>query len=118
MAATSSWLAIQNGRNLAVRLTFQLSTALDPVPVFRYLCEVSGTDDVWPGSRAGMHEAQLPFVQHIDGRRSIREIIECVLAQHGLADAGTAALERFVRELFEALWRVDLVAMALPGGGR
>jgi hypothetical protein len=48
----------------------------------------------------------------------MREIIECVLAQHGLADAGTAALERFVRELFEALWRVDLVAMALPGGGR
>jgi hypothetical protein len=49
---------------------------------------------------------------------SIREIVECVPAQHGLVDAGTATLESFVRELFEALWGVDLVAMALPGGGR
>ena len=56
--------------------------------MFRYRCGVSGTDVVWPGSRAGLHQAQLPFVQHIDGRRSIREIIECVLAQHGLPDAG------------------------------
>jgi hypothetical protein len=39
-----------------------------------------------------------------------------VLAQHGLPDTGIAELESFVRELFEALWRVDLVAMALPAG--
>jgi hypothetical protein len=85
------------------QIDFSASTALDYDPVFGYLCEVSGTDVVWPGSLAG---------------RSIREIIECVLAQHGLADAGTAALESFVRESFETPWRVDLVAMALPGGGR
>ncbi len=97
-------------------MTFRTPTALDYVPVFRYRCGVSGTDVVWPGSRAGLHEAQLPFVQQVDGRRSIREIIECVLAQHGLPDTGFAELERFVRELFEALWRVDLVAMALPVG--
>jgi SAM-dependent methyltransferase len=102
------------------QIDFSASRALDYVPVFRYLCGFSGTDVVWPGSRAGLHQAQLPFVQHIDGRRSIREIIETVLAQHGLPDADMAAaaaeIETFVRDLFEALWRVDLVAMALPAG--
>jgi SAM-dependent methyltransferase len=96
------------------QIDFSASTALDYVPVFRYRCGLSGTDVVWPGSRAALHQAQLQFVQHVDGRRSIREIIEGVLAQHGLPDTGIAELERFVRELFEALWRVDLVAMALP----
>jgi hypothetical protein len=98
------------------QIDFSASAALDYVPVFRYRCGVSGTDAVWPGSRAGLHEAQLQFVQQVDGRRSIREIIERVLAQHGLPDTGVAELESFVRELFEALWRVDLVAMALPAG--
>ena len=98
------------------QIDFSASTALDYVPVFRYRCGVSGTDAVWPSARAGLHAAQLQFVQQVDGRRSIREIIECVLAQHGLPDTGFAELERFVRELFEALWRVDLVAMALPVG--
>jgi len=70
---------------------------------------------VWPGSRVGLNPAQLPFVQHIDGRRSIREIIGCVLQQHGVSGPARAELESFVRTLFQSLWRVDFVAMALNG---
>ena len=98
------------------QIDFSTPTALDYVPVFRYRCGVSGTDIVWPGSRAGLNQAQLPFVQHIDGRRSIREITECVLTQLGLPATDLGELEGFVRDLFKALWRVDLVAMALATG--
>jgi hypothetical protein len=52
-------------------------------------------------------------VQHIDGRRSIREIVQCVVQQHGVPDAGAAELDKFARTLFQALWRVDFVAVAL-----
>jgi hypothetical protein len=99
------------------QIDFSTPKALDYVPVFRYRCGLSGTDIVWPGSRAGLNQAQLPFVQHIDGRRSIREITERVLAQHGLPASDIGELEGFVRDLFKALWRVDLVAMALATGG-
>ena len=90
-----------------------MPTALDYVPVFRYRCGLSGSEVVWPGSRVGLNPAQLPFVQHVDGRRSIREMIRSVLTQHGVSGTGTAELESFVRMLFQTLWRIDLVAMAL-----
>ena len=95
------------------QIDFSSPAALDYVPVFRYRCGLSGGDMMWPGSRVGLNPAQLPFVQHIDGRRSIREIIGCVLRQHGVSGTGPAELESFVRTLFQSLWRVDFVAMAL-----
>jgi hypothetical protein len=95
------------------QVDFSTPAALDYVPVFRYRCGLSGSDMVWPGSRVGLNAAQLPFVQHVDGRRSIREIIRCVLQQHGASGTGTDELKSFVRALFQTLWRVDFVAMAL-----
>ena len=95
------------------RIDFSTSAALDYVPVFRYRCGLSGTDLVWPGSRAGLSPPQVPFTQHIDGHRSIREIVRGVMRQHDVPDARTAELEHFARTFFQALWRVDFVAMAL-----
>ncbi len=96
------------------QIDFSAPAALDYVPVFRYRCGVSGTEIFWPGSRAGLNEAQLPFVQLVDGRRSIREILDTAVRRHGEPDdAGMAEVESFVRTLFQALWRVDFVAMAL-----
>jgi SAM-dependent methyltransferase len=95
------------------QIDFSKPAALDYVPALRYRCGLSGTEIVWPGSRAGLNPAQLPFVQHIDGRRSIREIVQCVVQQHGVRDAGAAELDKFARTLFQALWRVDFVAVAL-----
>jgi hypothetical protein len=95
------------------QIDFSASAALDYVPMFRYRCGLSGTEIVWPGSRVGLNPAQLPFVQHIDGRRTINEITRLVLAQHGESGPATAELEHFVRQLFQTLWRIDFVAMAL-----
>jgi SAM-dependent methyltransferase len=95
------------------QIDFSTPAALDYVPVFRYRCGLAGTEIYWPGSRAGLNEAQVPFVQLVDGRRSIREILDTVARQHGVPDTGMAEVESFVRSLFRALWRVDFVAMAL-----
>ena len=64
------------------QIDFSTPAALDYVPAFRYRCGLSGAEIVWPGSRAGLNPAQLPFVEQIDGRRSIREIVQCVVQQH------------------------------------
>jgi hypothetical protein len=95
------------------QIDFSVPAAFDYVPMFRYRCGVSGTEIFWPGSRAGLNEAQVPFVQLVDGRRSIREILEAAVRQHGEPGTGMAAVESFVLTLFQALWRVDFVAMAL-----
>jgi SAM-dependent methyltransferase len=100
------------------QIDFSIPAALDYVPVFRYRCGLSGSDIVWPGSRVGLNAVQLPFVQRVDGHRSIREIIRCVLQQHGVSGTGTVELESFVRALFQTLWRVDFVAMALTPGSQ
>jgi hypothetical protein len=60
-----------------------------------------------------LNAAQLPFVQHIDGRRTIREIAERV-AQSGSQRGNVADLEKFGRKLYQSLWRLDFLAMGLP----
>ena len=65
-----------------------------------------------------LNAPQLPFVQNVDGRRTIREIAERV-AQSGESRRGAAAeLEKFGRKLFQALWRLDFLAMGLDAKSR
>ena len=59
-----------------------------------------------------LNAAQLPFVQQIDGRRTIREIASSV-AQSGSRRADVAEVEKFGRKLFQSLWRLDFLAMGL-----
>jgi hypothetical protein len=76
-------------------------------------CGVSGAEIIKPNGRVNLTPAQLPFVEFVDGRRTIREIAACV-AQSGLSpQASTAELEESGRKLFQSLWRLDFLAMAL-----
>ena len=95
--------------------TIDFSTAgcLDYIPVLRTECGVSGSEIFWPGARLYLHPTQKPFVQNIDGHRTIRQIVECVARQSQWTDAGATYLEEFGRNLFQSLWRIDFVAMAL-----
>lgn len=86
---------------------------LDYVPVLRTRCGSSGSEIFWPGSRFGLGPAQLSFVRQVDGRRTIREIAECVAQQGESPGTDAGDLEHFGRKLFQSLWRIDYVAMAL-----
>lgn len=98
------------------QIDFSTPAALDYVPMFRHRCGLASGDIYWPGSRIGLNQVQLPFVQHLDGHRSIRDIIGSVKSLHGVADADAVALETFALKLFETLWRLDFAAMALDPG--
>lgn len=90
---------------------FASTGALDYIPIMRVGCGVAGTAVVMPHGRMALRADQLPFVQLVDGRRSIREIAERV-APGGSSQASVADLETFARNVFENFWQLDLLAMA------
>lgn len=84
-------------------IDFSTAESLDYVPQLRTACVVSDADLIWPGgARLTLSPDRLPFVQLVDGRRTIREIA-----------ASVAQPAEVARELFQALWRLDVLAMAL-----
>jgi SAM-dependent methyltransferase len=114
--ATHFFMACRSDRPKE-QYTIDFSTAgsLDYVPELRTACFVSDADIIWPGAgRLKLSPAQLSFVQLVDGHRSIRAIA-AIVAQRGGGDppGGTDAAEEFARGLFQALWRLDFLAMAL-----
>jgi hypothetical protein len=94
-------------------IDFSTMDCLDYVPMLRMRCGLSGDEISRPGWRMKLNSAQLPFVQHVDGRRTIGEIAS-VVAQNKETQRGSVAdVEKFARKLFQALWRLDFLAMAL-----
>ena len=96
-------------------IDFDAAESLGYIPILRTACLVSGADIIWGGAATlRLSPAQLSFVQLVDGHRSIREIAASV-AQRGDCElpGGTDAAEEFARRLFQALWRLDFLAVAL-----
>jgi SAM-dependent methyltransferase len=93
-------------------IDFSAEGSLDYVPMFRPRCGLSGSEIFRSDWRKNLTAGQLPFVQHVDGRRTIREIASSV-AQSGSRRADVAEVEKFARKLFQSLWRLDFLAMGL-----
>jgi SAM-dependent methyltransferase len=94
------------------KIDFSTQACLDYVPLMRMRCGLSGSEIFRSDWRTTLNSAQLPFVQEVDGHRTIREIAASV---HGEASArgSVADVEKFACKLFQALWRLDFLAMAL-----
>jgi SAM-dependent methyltransferase len=99
-------------------IDFSSDDSLDYVPALRTRCGVSGTDLFWPRARMSVNPAQLPFVGHIDGRRTIQEIAACAAQAHYWRRADVDDLQIFGRKLFQSLWRLDWLSMALKPSAR
>ena len=97
-------------------IDFSTAASLDYVPLTRTACLLSGDEIFLPGAKLKLSPAQLTFVQHVDGRRTIREIVECVAQRGDVAQEGHADLQEFGRKLFRSLWRLDFLAVALNPG--
>ena len=93
-------------------IDFSTRDSLDYVPLMRLRCGISGAEVFRPGWRMTLNATQLPFVQYVDGRRTIREIAAC-LAHSGASHGSTANLEKFARKLFQSLWRLDFLQSPL-----
>jgi SAM-dependent methyltransferase len=94
-------------------IDFSAPGALDYVPFTRTACQLVGDEIFMRGTKLKLNPAQLPFVQHVDGRRTIREICASVGQRQDFSRLGDAKVQEFGHSLFQALWRVDFLAMAL-----
>jgi SAM-dependent methyltransferase len=94
-------------------IDFSTEDSLDYVPMMRMRCGLSGTEIFRPDWSMNLNAAQLPFVQNIDGRRTIREIAKQVAQSRESSRANVAEIEKFARKLFQSLWRLDFVAMGV-----
>jgi SAM-dependent methyltransferase len=94
-------------------IDFSTTECLDYVPLMRMRCGLSGDEIFRTDWRMTLNTAQLPFVQNIDGSRTIREIAALVAQSQSPSRGRVADFEKFGRKLFEALWRLDFLAMAL-----
>lgn len=94
-------------------IDFSATDCLDYVPVARMRCGLSGSELVRPGWRMTLNSAQLPFMQQVDGRRTIREIAAAVAQSKGAQQGSIVDFEKFGTKLFQALWRLDFLAMVV-----
>ena len=121
--ATSLWRAARSGRRSRTQIDFSTQACLDYVPLMRMRCGLSGNEIYRSDWRTTLNSAQLPFVQQVDGKRTIREIAASVHAEAS-SRGSVADVEKFARKLFQALWRsrfpVDGVESGLvtPGDHR
>ena len=95
------------------KIDFSKVASLDYVPLMRARCGVSRTEVFGPGWRVALSPEQMSFARYIDVRRTIREIAECVAQDDDPPQTGAGELGKLARKLFQSLWRLDLVAMAL-----
>ena len=92
---------------------FSAPASLDYIPMMRMRCGFDGTGIFRPGWRMSLNAIQVPFVRNVDGRSTIREIAERVSQSGESPGASIADLEKFGHKLFQSLWRLDFVTMAL-----
>ena len=76
-------------------IDFSTQDCLDYVPLMRMRCGLSGSEIFRPDWRGRLNSAQLPFVQQVDGHRTIREIAAS-LRRRGLV-AGQPGRRRDIR---------------------
>lgn len=81
-------------------------------------CGLAGSDIFRPGWRMPLNPSQLLFVQNLDGLRTIRDIAAAAGHSQAPVRGDVAGFEKFGRKLFEALWRLDFVAMELCSQGQ
>ena len=97
----------------AYTVDFSTTDCLDYVPLMRMRCGLSGSEILRPGWRMGLNSAQMPFVKQVDGQRTIRQIAAAVAKSNGTQRGSVEDFEKFGCKLFQALWRLDFLAMSL-----
>ena len=95
-------------------IDFGSEAALDYVPSFRKACGLSGSavrrHDGWTREVTPLQAA---LVEHIDGGRSIADIIDAVTGSGTFARADREATALTARETFRSLWQTDFLAIRI-----
>jgi SAM-dependent methyltransferase len=93
-------------------IDFSTQASLDYVPLMRMRCGLDGDQIFRSDWRMRLNSTHLPFAQHVDGNRTIRDIAAAVHSE--TSQRGSRAdVEKLACRLFQELWRFDFLAMAL-----
>lgn len=112
MNASHFFMACRSDRpKESYEINFSTPECLEYVPKLRMRCGMEGQEIFRPNWRTTVTPAQIRFLQHVDGRCTIRQIADR-LAKSG-EPLGVGDLEEFGRRLFESLWLLDFAAMTL-----
>ena len=87
------------------------------VPAFRHRCGLDGQAVFRPGWRMQLTPAQLALLAHLDGRRTIREILAEVAKEGTLPGRSDGDRELFARTFFQSSWQLDFMDMGLARVG-
>ena len=114
MNASHFFMACRSDRpKKSYEISFSTPECLEYVPRMRMRCGIEGEGIFRPNWRTNVTPAQMRFLQHVNGRRTIRQIADRVAKSGESPGASKSDLQEFGRRLFEALWRLDFAAMTL-----
>ena len=94
-------------------IDFTSDGSLDFVPSFRYRCGLIGNRLSRHNWTKTLDEVQMVLVEQVDSHRTIREIITTVSQYETLSHQRQDDHEKFAKNLFKSLWRLDFLAMGL-----
>ena len=83
------------------------------VPEFRHRCRLVGDELSRYDWSLPLDTVQLSFVELVDGRRSIGEIVSIAAENGSFPREDPVRLTEMARGVFRSLWRLDFFAMAL-----
>ena len=83
------------------------------IPDFRHRCRLVGDQIARYDWTLGLDSVQLSFVELVDGRRTINEIISVAAQNSSFPREPRERLTQMCREVFQSLWQLDFFAMGL-----
>ncbi|MCV7282522.1 hypothetical protein H7J88_23080 [Mycolicibacterium flavescens] len=96
------------------RIDFTTLGCLAYVPHLRHGYGVADHAIYRPDYRMTLNDNQSAVAQLIDGQRTIRDISAAARTLPTGPQGNGPTVEKYARQLFEAWWRLDFVAMAIP----
>ena len=84
------------------------------IPEFRYRCRLVGDQLFRSDWTLPLDAVQLSFVELVDGRRNINEIISIASSNGSFPREDPERLKELCRQTFKNLWQLDFFAMGLP----
>lgn len=98
------------------RIDFASPAAPDYVPAFRHRCCLDGVELVRYDWRLRLDPIQLAFIQQLDGRRTIREMVAAAADSGVLPQRSQSELQALGSSVLQSLWQRDFLVIGLPPG--
>jgi SAM-dependent methyltransferase len=98
----------------AYRIDFSMEASMNYVPSFRHRCGLDGGALFRPGWHMKLEQPSLALMLHMDGHRSIREIVAKARSTNALPEnTPDPIMDDVARNTFRSLWERDFLAMEL-----